>query len=395
MTVNFYNRPEQMSTLGIITDNNLPPVPIYYPLEKSSRFVTDASASVIAARISDCLRIMSVQAEYDNEMSTALLYTSEHVEIHLALWQGTGPRYPACVIVEAQRRKGDALTFHKYCRNILDASQGEFDSMKFHTKEKADKRYCNLAEQMLHKKRGESEIDNSLLAIEIAASLLKKDRMDARLLGMESLCLLTDPTRTGLDTAILASRVILTGSFNDTNVDDEEFMPDELGVREAIMSLVLFGQLCEGGNYDSIEDDSNEHPDEKRHNLLLHNLALSVLANALAVLEGNGNGVTPVQSKEAVTDTLLSDSQDICRRDLLRALFNSLDQSNEKPHDATLSANCLKFLFKESEKARRRAPDLNAKQILATALDVGRRTHLKLQKAATDVIHELQEQSEE
>ena len=40
-------------------------VPTYYPLEKSSRYVSGRSVRDITAEISDCCRIMSVHAEYE------------------------------------------------------------------------------------------------------------------------------------------------------------------------------------------------------------------------------------------------------------------------------------------------------------------------------------------
>ena len=40
-------------------------VPTYYPLEKSTRYVSGRSLEDITAQISDCCRIMSVHAEYE------------------------------------------------------------------------------------------------------------------------------------------------------------------------------------------------------------------------------------------------------------------------------------------------------------------------------------------
>ena len=45
---------------------DLRPVPAFYPLEKSSRFVDDEKDNV-TERLSECLRVLSVQAEYNNE----------------------------------------------------------------------------------------------------------------------------------------------------------------------------------------------------------------------------------------------------------------------------------------------------------------------------------------
>ena len=43
----------------------LPPVPTYYPLEKSSRYVMSTSVEEIANNISECCRVMSVHAQYN------------------------------------------------------------------------------------------------------------------------------------------------------------------------------------------------------------------------------------------------------------------------------------------------------------------------------------------
>lgn len=51
----------------IINDDTLRDVPNFYPLEKSSKYIPDYP-SRIADRISDCCRIMSVQAHFDNDL---------------------------------------------------------------------------------------------------------------------------------------------------------------------------------------------------------------------------------------------------------------------------------------------------------------------------------------
>lgn len=244
-------------------------------------------------------------------------------------------------------------------------------------------------------KTSNDQDDHSLLALEIAASLLKKDRMDARRLGMESLCFLTDPSRTGKETALKASRVVLFGSANNEGDDDADFLNEDLGVREAILSLVQFRRL---GDFGACADDSDSPEtndvqlEEKEFNELLHNLALAVLANALDVLENEGGekiASAELKTSEA-TDTFLAESHDISNRDLLDTLLKVLDQAESKPHDACLSAQCLRSLLQSSKKARRKARNLNAKQIVSTALDVGQRTHVKLQNEAEQVIQQLE-----
>jgi len=372
-----------------VQDDALRTVPAYYPLEKSNRTVHDAKPSIVSGRISDCCRLMSLQATYDDKAGTASLTTEEHVEIHLSLWSGAGA--PDDIIVEAQRRTGCPIKYHQYTRHILDAAQGRFDLMNFRPSS-----YLSIVESKEDRKEkssNDSGVNEPLLALEIAASLIKKDRMDARRLGMESLCFLTDPSRTGPETALMASRAVLFGSFQTENDEDVEFLGDELGVREAILSLVQFGRLGETPQESDSEDDGNQLQEEKFNNLL-HNLALAVLSNALEVLENQVT--TSCDSKQAeTTNTFLEQTNEITSRELIDSLLKVLGQAESKPHDACLSAQCLRSLLQASKKARRKARDMNAKQIVATALEVGQRTHVRLQTETENVMRELEKLDDE
>ena len=361
------------------------------------------------------LFIHSLRFSPPNPQATAHLITSESVEIQVTLWHGTAPQHPDCVVVEAQRRRGDAVCFHKYCRHLLDAASGTFDPATFRRCEEREAVLYQKSEELLSRGakggaagKGEAaaapkvagaDHESALLALEIAASLLKKDRMDARQLGMESLCLLTDPTRSGIETALIASRVVLTGSpRDDDDVDGGEgFDGDDWGIREAILSLVQFGRLGEDGgigqDFDSDSDEEggtgSDNPDEKRHNDRLHNLALAVLANSLDVLEQHSRRLAGSESPSSVADAFLSDSREMMDRDLLSTLLAKLGNASHKPHDACLSAQCLRSLCEASKEARRRARELKAKQIVQTALDVGRRTHVKLETKTERLITTL------
>lgn len=430
-TPNNQNNSARLAAMSnwLVNDGALRDVPNFYPLEKSSKFVKD-KPSEIANRISDCCRVMSVQATYDNDLATAHLKTSEHVEIHITLWKSPSENSPV-TIVEAQRRKGDAVLYHKYCQNLLSAADGHFSNEDFmqssrDEESKVARQSSIIQEIKIEKKQRAADAvdsddnnmtsllgdgDDSLVALEIAASLLKKDRMDARQLGMETLCLLTDPAKTGIETALLASKVVLFGSV-DAGSDslEDEYMPaEDLGVREAILSLVQFGKLGEYIDFEEEEDTgANIHEEEKEFNALLHNLALAVLANALDVLERHGEELAEVGSNNAASsaavaaaaenngdqstnaNTFLEETKEISKRELLSTLLNVLGAAETKPHDACLSAQCLRSLFQASRKAKRKARDLNAKQIVNTALDVARRTHVKLETETRNIIRELQ-----
>jgi hypothetical protein len=392
----------------------LRPVPAFYPLEKSSRLIEDESASVIAARLSECLRALSVQAVYDNHAATASLLTAENVEMHLSLWHklSTPTNPTAGVVVELQRRKGDSIAFHRYSRSILDAAVGDldFDDLPYDLLE--DAMYSKKVQRLLSmelKNEHNQEHENAVIAIEIAHGLLMKDRMDARQLGLESLCLLTDPRKTGFITAVLTSHVVLLGSTQGVEIPgvdqaDSSILMEEgpfQEIREAILSLVQFSRI--GDDDDEVDKDDMVSSPESDHMTLLHNLALAVLANALDVIENpdrydeepeNVEDTKPrarlrTASSNDVTNDFLQQTEELSKKEILSTLIAELGKAHTKPHDATLSAKCLGSMCRASDEAKKRAKELGAKNVVSTALDVGVQTHLKLETECKRVVKVL------
>lgn len=267
--------------------------------------------------------------------------------------------------------------------------------------------------------------DKAMKALNMAASLIRKDRVDARRLGMESLVLLTDPLRAGLETAKIASRVVLLGSAkeemvwesNDVavggNDDDVDALFDEsagLGIRETILEMIMG---AEGEEEKTSEDDGFEGI-EKEFTDSLFNLCLIVMSNALHTIEESAKGHAastdaaqddlsdegdnkPSPRKRAATEPavrltlergvskrFIDDTNSTFGCDVLSSLIRILGQAKSNPHDAYHSARCLGVLFKgcgSSHKARARR-DLDAKRIICAALEVGARSHAKLADAS-------------
>jgi hypothetical protein len=380
----------------------LRPVPAFYPLERSSRFVEDELSAVVA-RVSEANRLLSVHASYCDETATASLLTAENVEMHLSLWKTSGKQEG--IVIEIQRRKGDSIAFHRYSRCILDAAVGELDIQDHIEKhgEDLDVVYSKKVHRLLSLESHDSgtETENAIIAVEIAHGLLMKDRMDARQLGLESLCLLTDPKKTGITTALIASRVVLLGTAQDIDsaTPEEGLMFDETPfqeIRQTILSLVQFRRI---GDSDEFDNNGEESEDEE-HITILHNLALAVLANALDVIENEdllADGAPEVaparlrtETSESISERFLEDAQEFSEnREILKTLISELGKAGVKPHNACLSAKCIGSLCRASDKARSRAKDLGAKTVVQTALEVGSRTHLKLERECDRVMKTL------
>ena len=381
----------------------LRPVPAFYPLEKSSRLVEDEDPKEIARRLSDCLRSLSVHALYNND--TASLLTAENVEMHLSLWKTPSTAASSGVVVELQRRKGDSIAFHRYSRSILDAAVGDSMPMDAFAD---DIMYSKKVQRLMQmpKNPESQEHENAIIAIEIAHGLIMKDRMDARVLGLESLCLLTDPRKTGYITAVLASHVVLLGSTAGVEIPgaqaQQEMIMDEgpfQEIRETILGLVQFSRIGEE------EEQDETHPTDVESMMLLHNLALAVLANSLDVVERSDrfdedhDNVEPEDTKPRarlrtassndVANEFLQQTEELSNKEILSTLISELGMAQHKPHDATLSAKCLGSLLRASDEAKRRAQELGAKQVVSTALDVGVRTHRKLETECEKVVQVL------
>jgi len=324
---------------------------------------------------------MSVAAQYDSETATAVLKTSDYVEMYVHLFQGEGPKYADAVIVEVQRRRGDSVLFHKYCRSILDAAAGNWDGDSFERSIAPEAPQIPEAEAEEKTKKHE----NVLLALEIAGSLIKKDRLDANRLGMESLCLLTDPKKTGLYTASVASRVVLLGSIG--NDDDEDLDESHFNIREAVLSLVQKKRLNDGDfKYGDEEDDEYDlHPDEQDHMDLLHNLGLAALANALDAFANNAL----VGGDIDTATILLNDCKLDNGEDLVSALIEELKLAETRPHDAFLSAKCLRVLIDASSEARERAHHLDVYSVVKRATEIGRESHALLARESENVFAAL------
>lgn len=384
--------------------SKLRPVPAFYPLERSSRFVEDNLSDVVS-RVSEANRVLSVHAVYCNETATASLLTAENVEMHLSLWKAVGPKQSEGIAVELQRRKGDSIAFHRYSKYILDAAVGDFDAenhIQVHG-EDLDVIYSKKVHRLLtlEEKESASEWENAVIAIEIAHGLLMKDRMDARQLGLESLCLLTDPNKTGKTTALIASQVVLLGTAQVHGAQDDggDMMFDEAPFQEIRQTILSLIQLRRIGDVDDINDD---HTEEEEHITVLHNLALAVLANALDVVENeeqlqdNPEEVVPRDmprrrtSSSDICESFLADADEVAGdKEIIKTLISELGKAGNKPHNACLSAKCIGSLCRASDKARRKAKELGAKTVVQTALEVGTRTHLKLEKECQKVMTTL------
>jgi hypothetical protein len=369
---------------------NLPSIPSYYPMEKTFQHISaeKGTPTIIAARVSDACVKMSIFALYNSDKGMAHLTSADFVEFYVFMFKtsaSTDSRGDGLVI-EIQRRKGCTLSFHRYARKILSAAVGEED-IDFDDPATQASNVNALTEKMM---QGEdfqtcfkTERKHTIDALEIAGNLLTKDRLDANILGMESLCLLTDPCKTGTFTSSLVSRVILCGTMRPTNgvfcekdgisdessLEEETFLIQSLNIRGRIMSLIKSKKLSNETDGDSSDDDDlvsnqEQYGDYADH---MHNLALATLSNAL-------NNI----AEDGCLEKTCSQQAWLNGTELVSTLIDVLKQAECRPHDAVLSARCLGSLVQASKEATERAVKMDALAVVEAAKHVGNLRHANL-----------------
>jgi hypothetical protein len=183
-------------------------------------------------------------------------------------------------------------------------------------------------------------------------------------------------------------------------------------IRETILSLIQFKRIGDEAALDDMDegDDADDEfggqiSQEREHMSLLHNLALAVLANALQVIQDFESLDEEPESTDSkprarmdsaeITNTFMNEGKDITSKEILSTLISELGKASKTPHNACLSAKCLSSLMGASDDARRRAKELGAKNVVSTALDVGVRTHAKLETECKKVVKVLTRTEEE
>ncbi|KAG7362044.1 hypothetical protein IV203_025710 [Nitzschia inconspicua] len=230
--------------------DKLRPIPPYYPpLDPNCTcLVTDVSASVVASRITECLRKRSIAAEYDEESAMAQCMTVDRSHFTIYLYRGNKSRsmvdqtifsVPSPpIIVECQRQSGNVASFHSACYAVLQAAKGNdtgsdkrkpqfANGMEFQSLSPAVKRRRLLQttsssssgrpETIQHRHastvRRMSTISSPSMAAEAAfegaLELLQKDRLECQVLGMERLVNLTNEEISGGDVCDYVSQRLL------------------------------------------------------------------------------------------------------------------------------------------------------------------------------------------
>lgn len=381
----------------------LRPIPNYYPMERSSRILYDHEHTLkdITGNLAECFRILSIQAKYFESPAGAALLTPEQVEMYIYLWKVGGGKQ---VCVELQRRRGDSVTFHRYARHILESASGDFDPAEY--KDYSDSHYLKSAEKLLRTElKHADQGQEARMAIELAAGLIMKDRLDARILGMQSLCILTDPRKTNLNTSLLASRAVLFGEGEPMFRHIQEFVLNVvqkrcMGDDDSLLEDMIVEYDSDEEEYfeDDEQRDESKPPEYHDSIKILLNYGLTILANSwelqstFELLDSepektDGNRI----SVDLAVARFHQMALDCTHTDILTSLLIELGRAEFQAHNACLAAKCLRILCQSSPEARERTKALSGLERAFRAEEVGKATNARLERESAALLRVFQD----
>jgi len=466
-------------------------IPDYYPLERTHTIVSSKNIrTIVIPNLRHCFRTLGIQVITTDGLGASLI-TKEYIDIHLYFWKMKNNDFEtdSRVYIELQRRQGDSIMYHHYVKQILKAAtatnvtqdNGNDKNSKYNSDAK-EGRYSPFSTTTIfppplipkiNNSKNENTISNhdetrgsfdpsleslynqqqkkkySCCPIQMAIGLLKSKQLDSQMLGMESLCMLTDPSKTDRSIASQVSRDIIFGNNNNDFLHTFVFK-----------MILLLQQPKEGTTqsrdddeydsdyYDDDDDDaslSQQQNDNKDHDIwkllpniigcsrknysraivILRHYALTILSNAWEVFychrqnliqeeernnEGGENlGATFFSFSSAVTTTVTKITKDSNSKiklpkqqynknyrhnnddssimDLIiQVLWKDIACAHYQPHNACLAIKCLSFLFRFWQ---RYILSEEEQCILERAKMVGKATNIRLETLSRELLHQI------
>uniref|UniRef100_A0A7S2YJD7 Uncharacterized protein n=1 Tax=Entomoneis paludosa TaxID=265537 RepID=A0A7S2YJD7_9STRA len=310
----------------------VPTLPEFHPLERTAVFCEHTSATEVASRVSSVLRQRSIEASYHDEKARVKCATASGVEFRVRLYRGRNV-YSHGIIVEVQRRFGYALDFHEITTAILNAAQGlpaaatpAGNSNTLPLVSDAEDDEDDDAVPPPPSSGGTSSLSM------ISKMFSHSSGYDSYYLALQTLASLTDASRMGATTARQVSTELL-------NPDNE--------VGSKLVDLIV------------------KKPDPEEEQVFpLQVMALTILANALAAVEGQ----IPEVLYELLRPVLLQELQAANASNLLVA---------------QQAARCLEYTWEEDHAVG------ELQQALEVAQQVGQARHAGLEKQARKTLSKL------
>lgn len=301
-------------TTWSIKPEDLESLPEDFPLERTHRFIRDADAKEVAERISKALKAHSIEAEYNTNPPKVKCKTKDFVSFRIRLYSGDDSGSP--VVVEVQRRCGPASCFMQACRAVLNAAEGKMEkpaarSLPPFMSNPIGQMKCLQDVKVV----SEDEEDTSATALADSVAMIRHEKRDTNVLGLENLNSLTDPMKTKPSMALKVAKTVVLGLENSD-------------VREDLVAMI------ERDVFSTLDDLAlSKHAD------FLRQVSLTIFANCLSLCAKDG--------------CLAAESHQVWfNENLLPCLVDELKRASSDACCATQAAVCVNSFASASSSAR-------------------------------------------
>jgi len=322
--------------------SELPTIPDLYIKLKTTCAIFDDSPKTVADRIVECAKVMSAVGLYDDEKAAATLRIDD-MELCIQLFKAIN-----CVVVEIRRKNGSSISFHKAARALINSAKGKTIVISASVGPPSPTR-------PLKRKRKEDETATN--TVERVDSLLRKDRVDANLLGMESLVHLTTSGSSSDEMALFTANVVMTCT--------------NYVIKDKVFSLIK--------NSD-VPKDVDTNVDDVSFYGKMRNRALALLSNSLEVISN---------SSKSSLESKVSTEEWIKNGGIVSTLVEELKNAETSPQEAYLAAKCLKIIVETSNDLKSHVIDLEALDIVRHSQKVGHCIHNLLGSISDDLLDSL------
>lgn len=295
----------------------------FYPLERPVKI--EGEPSVISNRVSECLRTLSVQAEFDSTNAEARCKTDDFVSFTIRLF--VGPEQ-GTTLVEVNRRQGCSLSFGEKRDIILNAAKG----IAAATISLKAPKFLEIPDDIRSRYFVPPSTEELKQSLDRFIGQLHSCRRDVQLFALQSLALITDKKKTNHESAHEISRMIMD---NEGNRD-------------------LFGRILLISPTDNMSEQ-------------IINAALSVMVNAMSSLSSEELG------------SALKEGSNLAN--LIPHLLHCVEGSNY-PHNSCLVLQFLTLLLWKSDDIRSRVDFGELERVLEHAKLDGRASHSNLEREA-------------
>jgi hypothetical protein len=302
----------------------------------------------ISERISSFMRLNSIQCNYDTERGRVIASTTYVPKFVVQLWRRRNADTSSDIIVDVQRRLGCSIGMHRIKKSLVRSIRtGDYHSVR------ASRRNFRIPSRAIIRAAAAEDQRKKLDdALEMCVELLESGRVDQKRLGIESLRVLTDPSKVCSENAHAVARALVYGQGDQGDRLQNEFENYLHGLQEEQEKGAGYdGQLCHAFQ------------------------ALSTSLDILVNLNSDGKGLFNFCHP--------SDCLSVFWHNLTQILVRTLETARANPHSAAIAATIIRILETHAPKELKPLSQHESLPLLVhAAYDYGRAFHSVLEQKA-------------